>query len=121
MTRKWKIFYSDESTFSSEEGSPLEAPSFGILVIVQSDSGEVDSVGREVLNRWDWYFYEPTRGEWWGCDLQGLLDRLLHNLPTVAVKQGRSVHNSLYKKVVNKATKDPDFPIRSGSKFTERP
>lgn len=36
MVGKWKIYYDDDTTFSSEDGSWEEAPLDGVLVIIQT-------------------------------------------------------------------------------------
>lgn len=102
---KWKIYYSDGSTFTSEEGSAEEAPSFGIICIVQPDPER----GRNIMHGWDWYYYNDTEGTapmWWGCDLHGLLDRLLHRLSVRAVLQGRTVSNDVWQAITSKANQD---------------
>lgn len=113
----WRIYYDDGATFDSDDGDPQDAPSFGVLCIVFPDA----EVGRLVMQGWDWYFYHPTEENWWGCDIYGLLDRLLHNLPMVAVKQGRSAPTQVWRAVLKSATTDPDFPGKSACARREYP
>lgn len=99
---KWTIIYSDGTTFSSEQGSPEEAPPFGVICIPQPDPDN----GRNIMHGWDWYYYNDVEGNgpmWWGCDLQGLLDRLLHRLPVKAVLQGRTVSNDVWVDLMKRA------------------
>jgi len=112
----WRIYYDDGSTFDSSQGEPEDAPSFGVVFIPQPD----EQVGRMVMQGWDWYYFNKS-GQWWGCDIYGLLDRLLHNLPTRALKQGRTMGNDAYQKLRSVATNDPDFPIKSATRKGERP
>lgn len=105
---RWKIFYDGGYTFSDEQGKPEDMPAFGVVCIVCAD----DLVGRMILHKFDWYYW--TDGGWQGGDIYGLLDRLLHRLPTVAVCQGRTVPNAVYQEIMGRADKDPDFPPMSG-------
>jgi hypothetical protein len=101
----WKIFYEDGSTFSSEDGSPTDAPALGIQVIVQNDpdSGRYNQSGS------DYYVYRD--GRWWGVDIFGLFDFLIHHSP---VKFGRTTDNETYLSLFHRAEDDPDFLPRSG-------
>lgn len=101
----WKIFYSDGSTYSSEQGSPESAPSHGIICIAQPDPDR----GRNLMHGWDWYYYNDTEGNgpmWWGCDIHGLLDRLLHRLSVRALLQGRTVSNDVWENTLLEANKE---------------
>lgn len=113
----WRIYYGDGSTFSSDDGAPEDAPSFGVICVVQPNV----LTGRESLHGWDWFYYVPDDGMWWGSDIHGVLDRLLHNLPIRALKQGRCVSNPVFQEIMQRANTDPDFPARSGSHRGERP
>ncbi len=113
----WRIYYSDESTFDSSQGSPQDAPAYGVICIIYSN----ELVGRIIMHRWDWYYWVPDEGQWWGSDLFGVLDRLLHRLPTIALCQGRNVSNKTYSKIMGMADKDKDFPPKSGKIAGERP
>lgn len=106
----WKIYYDDGSTFNNFQVSAIDAPSFGVICIVFPD----DLVGRIILHRHDWYYWIPSEGRWSGGDIHGLLDRLLHNLGTIAIKQGRSTSNATFRQIMGLADKDKDFPPKSG-------
>ena len=108
----WRIYYGDGSTFSNLDGEPVDAPSFDFQCVVQPD----ELVGRSVMAGWDWYYYRPDLNEWWGSDLPGLLDHLLHRLPVEAVCQGRHSYNPVYSSIIKRAQEDPDFPKRSASR-----
>ena len=114
---KWRIYYDDETTFDNTQGAPKAAPSFGVIAIPQPDP----EVGRVVMHKWDWYYWRLDWKQWWGSDLQGLLDNLLHNMPITAIKQGRNVHNTVFRDIWARVIADPDFPIKSGQRIGEQP
>ena len=113
----WRIYYADGSNFDSTMGSPQEAPSFGIICVIQPNK----DVGRTITNGYDWYYYQTEVEEWWQSDIHGLLDSLLHNFPIEAVKQGRNAPNDLYKRIMELAIKDPDFPAKNAMLRSEHP
>lgn len=113
----WRIYYADGSTFDSTMGSPVQAPSFGVIAIPFPD----EMVGRVVMHGWDWYYWRLDHWQWWGSDIHGLLDNLLHNAPITAVKQGRNIHNKEFAEIFGRASKDPDFPIKSAERKGEHP
>lgn len=117
MKKDWKIYYEDGSTFDNTQGLPEDAPSFGVLCVVFPD----EEVGRMVMHGWDWFYYHKEDQNWWGADIHGLLDCLLHNKPMKAVKQGRNTNADNYKKILNFAIDDPDFSVKSGEVKRERP
>lgn len=114
---KWRIYYSDESTFDWTMGTPEQAPSFGIICIVQPS----ETAGRTIVSGYDWYYWCPDIEEWWQSDIHGLTDRLCHNLPTTAVKQGRSAPDPVYTRIIERAILDPDFPPKNAKLRRERP
>jgi hypothetical protein len=104
---KWRVYYADGSTFDSSQGSEEAAPGDGVVCIVQPARG-----GREVMCRWDWYYWHGTAEEWWGSDIHGLLYQLTHDPEGVirAVKQGAMVKTDWYDELTKRASNDPDFP-----------
>lgn len=116
----WRIYYGDGTTFDDSMGSPFEAPSINVQVIVGYDRDN----GRQMLHFWDWYYYRNDDiGEWWGADIHGLLDQLLHDKKgeIIAVKQGRTLGNNAYQEIVKRAQADPDFLPQSAKTKLERP
>ena len=113
----WRVYYDDGSTFDSSMGAPEDAPAFGVLCIVFPDEDH----GRLVMSGWDWYFFVPDEKNWWGADIHGLIDRLLHNLPVVGLKQGRNTDRINWNTTLDRATHDPDFPPKSAHSKRERP
>lgn len=114
----WRIYYEDGSTFDSSQGEPEDAPSYGVVVIVQPD----EEVGRLIMHLWDWFYWREDEQQWWGADVYGLHDQLLANKPIKAVKLGRNMNSQGFKAIMQRATDDPDFMIKSGvAKGVERP
>lgn len=113
----WRIYYEDGSTFTNLDGAPEDAPAFGMLMVVQTDP----DVGRMIMHAWDWFFWREDDQQWWGADIYGLLDQMLHNKPLKALKQGRNTQTSNYQAILQRAIDDPDFPPKSAVKRGERP
>ena len=112
---KWRIYYDDRTTFDSLNGEPEDAPAFGIQCIVEHD----DDVGRTIINGFDWYYYHPESGKWWGSDIHGLLDKLLFRIGVTALLQGRN--HADYHEIYQLALDDPDFPSKAGKVAREHP
>jgi len=103
---RWRIYYSDGTTFDSTQGSPDEAPAFGVQVILQlSDGGR----RRESVSNADYYVYTPS-GFWVGADLTGILDRLANRLPFSGFLIGRWDPRDEFLGILRTSEKDPDFP-----------
>jgi len=68
----WIIYYADNK-FSSEDGTPWEAPRQGIQVIAEQH----DQVGYRLSHGNDYYYFEQESGGWASCDLFGLYDHLI--------------------------------------------
>lgn len=111
----WRIYYADGTTFSSDDGTPEDAPGLGVVVIPQSDP----DVGRMMMARWDHYCWHGD--QWWGHDIVGLIDCLA--LPGLnRVIHGRTVSQEDYRAIYQRALDDPDFVPKSGTlpAFEER-
>ena len=107
--RRWRIYYADGSTFDSSEGEPEDATAFGVVVIAQTRApDDVHGLERELQHGWDWYWWHAERGEWWGSDIHGLLDHLLHRTPVRAVVQGRSVPTARFRAFMEAAGRYPE-------------
>lgn len=88
----WRIYYADREPFSSEDGSPFDAPARGVLAILD--------VHAQVMTGFDFYWWAGE--EWIGGDIFGLWDYLAApGLKTV--KFGRTVPDSQYREAVDKA------------------
>lgn len=117
MTLDWKIWYDDGTTFDSSQGLPSESPVAGVICIVYPD----EEIGRQIMHRWDNYYWHPIECQWWGADDWGIKERTIYNLPMESVRTGRSVSNKEYRTIMGMADKDPDFPPRSGKRSSESP
>ncbi len=53
--RNWKIFYNNNFTFSSSDGIPSDAPSIGVLLIVQKGDD---------LDEWDYILHSSDFYKW---------------------------------------------------------
>jgi hypothetical protein len=101
---RWKIYYGDGTTFTNLQGSPDEAPVFDVQFIVQL-CGEV----RDTLMNADYYIMLES-GMWVGCDMVGLLDRLIHRIPFSGTLVGRWIERDVYREMQLKVARDKDFP-----------
>jgi hypothetical protein len=111
----WRIYYANGSAFSSDDGAPSEVPLRGVQIIVQTES----EVGRSFWNDCDYYWWEQEHNQWLGGDLAGLLD-YLGRCSLATVLQGRTVSDSVYRRIKQRALEDPDFPRKSAKYPRER-
>ncbi len=118
MTPDWKIFYADGSTFDSLQGEPSESPKAGVICIVYPD----EEIGRQIMHKWDFYYWHPVDKKWWGTDIFGIvIDLFMGDLPHEAGRSGRNTANGNYQAIMERADKDPDFPPKSGKRLNESP
>jgi hypothetical protein len=110
---KWRIYYGDGTTFSSEDGEPVDAPGYGVQCIVQPEKNR----GRSVMQGWDWYYYNAD-GRWWGCNENALLLRHVFRKSSVAPSAGETISEEEFFAITTKAGSDPDFLPRSSIKPT---
>lgn len=116
---KWRIYYDDGSTFDSAMGSEMEAPGLGVICIVQPEP----RAGREIMQRWDWYYWHDGEQQWWGSDIFGLLYQLCADRKNIirAIKQGAMVSNESFQRITKRASNDPDFPWKAAPSGKEKP
>ena len=114
---RWRVYYADGATFSSDDGDPPDAPGYGVQAVCQPEP----DVGLETLHAFDYYIY--MRGQWRGlCGHDGLVDHLTaHAVEVDAVLAGRQVPRQDYQDVMRRALHDPDFPRKSAKHDGERP
>ena len=103
---QWRIYYGDGSTFDNLQGSPDDAPPFGVQFIVQLCA---DGKRRDTLNQAD-YFVMLENGVWVGSDITGVLDRLIHRIPFTGLLVGRWIGTDDFDKLRLKVARDKDFP-----------
>jgi len=103
---RWRIYYGDGSTFDNLQGSPDEAPPFGVQFIVQIYA---DDKKRDTLKQAD-YFVMLESGTWVGSDITGILDKLIHRIPFTGLLVGRWIEVEDYEALQLKVARDKDFP-----------
>lgn len=88
---KWRIHYEDAVTFSNLDGSPSQAPKFGVLAIWQANP-------EAPLYNKDYYIWRDDYDCWIEVDLIGLLDHLTSACEYVSVVLiGRCVPTARYR------------------------
>jgi hypothetical protein len=100
---KWKLYYTDGSEFSSDDGAWKDAPSDGVQAICV---GHPD-YGRHVWHSKDYYVEMPDGGIF-GTDDLGCFLRALG-----LVKFGHMTNTDNFKARLEQATQDPTFPRRT--------
>lgn len=108
---KWRIYYGDGSTTSSDDSSAAEALGTDVQAIAQQD----EVCGREVITKHDYYLY--VDGRWIGVDTFGLID---HCLSQGIAKAGRCLPTPQYRQIIEQALHDPDLPRKSAKYAEER-
>lgn len=109
----WRIYYDDGSTFDDTQGSPADAPGYGVLVILIADP----DVGHMTLHSFDYYVFRE--GLWLGVDTFGLIDQILNNFTLLGgVVAGRTVSPQHFRVLLKWAERDPDFAPKSAYRPT---
>jgi len=109
---KWRIYYGDKSTFDSSMGNPEDAPSTGVICIVQEHKihGFVVTAFKDFYWRWN--------DEWWGSDQAGFWQHMFD--PGVKiVKFGVSVPTELFAEIMSQASKDREFGVKHSNSLLE--
>lgn len=114
VTLRWRIYYGDGETFSSDDGSPYDAPRLNVQAIV----GPSRSTGRYILSRKDAYWWDIECDRWFGGDRHGEWDYMLHLGPRVVI-YGRFIGDDEYNACIVAALNDPDFPPKSARGWDE--
>lgn len=117
MPVKWRIYYGDGLTYSSEDGLINGSYPFNVQAVVQAD----EDVGRQILNGFDWYIYKS--GRWYGIlDIPSLLDQAVHDLEQITIiRMGRMIPSKQYQGIMRRAREDGDFPEKSAVSRIEKP
>ena len=68
----WRVYYSDGSVYTSQDGTPFDAPRPDVQVIAQEKDGDY-----ELVHGRDYFYYEPKVGGWHSCDIFGAFDHLI--------------------------------------------
>ena len=68
----WRIYYERGVVYTSEDGSPFDAPRVGVQVIAQEKDGTY-----ELIHGRDHFYWEPERGGWMTTEIFGAIDHLM--------------------------------------------
>lgn len=66
---RWRIYYGDDTVFSSDDGTPFDAPTLNIQVIAQEDP---DATGGRILIHGHNVYFWLDDGGWHGADRWGV-------------------------------------------------
>lgn len=105
-TKWWRIYY-ESSIFSSDDGSPFEAPRTGVQFIVQEKDGDYT-----IVHARDHYYWEPERGGWCSSDIFGAIDHLMR-AKRQCLLFGRQMSDEDYREVHRRVLND--LPARAHS------
>lgn len=105
---EWCVYYEDESSFSSDDGAPHEAPRRGVLVVANEDA----EVGKVLHHRGDFYIW--NHGHWLPADRYGLDDYLLEPGAEKVVLWGRMTTRAIMHKVYCSAFLDERMAAKTG-------
>lgn len=93
----WVIYYADGSAFSSQDGSPDEAPARGVQVVIQ----HCERHGQEMVTNRHWYVWD--RGRWVGLETVDALWDYLWRLGWKRVLSGRVIDHERYNNMLRQA------------------
>ena len=110
----WRIYYDGGRVFTSEDGTPWDAPRTGVQIIVQ----EHDRVGWEILNSADEYYYEADKRGWYEAKGFTFYEHLIRAKRPLIVF-GRMVSNAEYSALLTQVKADLPKP-KTGQLRTER-
>ena len=96
---EWKIYYTDGSTFSSDDGEWKNAPSDGVQALATAHP----DFGRQVWHSNDYYVQMPDGGIYATSDIGCFLRAL------GLVKFGHMTNRENYQARLEDATQDPAF------------
>ncbi len=103
---QWKIYYTDGSTRTSDEGNPASIPKKYDVVCIQ----QLEPVlNREIVNRWELYRFAPSSGLWFGTSDEEVIDRLLARKPIPTLVAGVRISRADFATIYAAALNDPDF------------
>ena len=107
---KYRIYYSDGSTYSDQDGAPEDAPARDVQVIVMED--KYHGWFTQALH--DYYVWDD-RGQglrWWGVDLFGLYDYMIEP-GYKRVLFGRTIERREFDEIMKLAHNDDYFPDKT--------
>ena len=98
----WRIWYSDGSTFSSEDGTWEEAPGRDVQIILFWDPDRGWTLRHGANTRKGDFFRMDADGTIVGMDLTGVIDHVVHELGII--KEGRMLSANEWAEVLRTAT-----------------
>lgn len=99
---KWTLWYSDGSTFTSQEGKPEDSPPWGVVLITQ----EVENMDMLAYQK-DYFLYRTDWEQWIEVDNFGLMDHMIHNAHNIScVRGGRWMPTNEWKALQKRAAVD---------------
>lgn len=104
---KWKIFYSDGSTFSDEDGAPSEAPKRGAQVICIEEG----RCGRRVLKLSNYYMWSPTLNRWLDQESETSVFLRAAQEPWTVILFGEYLIEKQFETILIAAHNDPYIPM----------
>lgn len=95
----WTVYFDDGKTFTPKDGTPADAPAFGVQAVVSTETD-----GRKALTLGDdFYYWDPNYQRWFGVELTGLIDWLTR---IGLVKLGRFIPQSQFEPILRLAAKE---------------
>lgn len=100
MTR-WIIFYADGTTFSDEDGDPIDAPSAGVIAVKQRKKDGIENL----QSRGDYYWYDAVDDWWYDGNIIGIVERLtmMNRRGKILVFLGRYIPTDSYERIKREA------------------
>lgn len=92
---EWRIWYADESTFSSEDGDPADAPMDGVQIIIDFHDDGNRTIHQNEYYRW--------MGDSWAAGGQRDIDRWLRLREPMIIMFGLVLSNTAYRKITEAA------------------
>lgn len=104
---RWRIYYADGSTFSSEDGGPEEAPTRGVIVIASEAANERGfTLQHGGPHAKDYYLWREDADGWCLADMGGLWDYLLSRNGWKVVLSGETIRTEEYLRIVGVASSE---------------
>lgn len=100
--KRWKIYYADGSTFSSDDGHITDAPVEGVQAI-----GYQEGLTHKVVAGKDYYYF--FQGRWHTLDLNKLVNFLKKE---GLLKEGSLIEDDEFNEIYQKARDDPFFDLK---------
>jgi hypothetical protein len=92
---RWAIFYTNDSVFSSEDGTPWDAPRRSVQCVVSCKNKEEKDW--YCIQQIDRFYYEPEHGGWNDCtDEYSMYDHMIRTKHPLVIF-GRMLSDSQWK------------------------